>query len=394
MMIIITLCLLLLIAYLFEYYSEKINVPTVMVLLLTGFILREVITCLKIPFPDLFFLLPALGNIGLVLIVLEAALEIDLSREHGKLISQTLILAFVSIIILSFILALVFRLINRQASFNELLLMGVVFAGISSAVAISSSKNLPKSSRVFIIYESSFSDILSIMFFNFLLWNSVVNWTSFYVTLGQLIITIIFSAISIYFLFFLLKKIEHHIKFIPIILLVILIYSLSEVFHLPGLIFILFFGLFLNNYEKLRSIPSLEKIFIKENPAEVKRFKDLVIEFTFLIKSIFFLVFGFAVSPNEVFNAGDFIRALGIVALIFGLRWLLLRVMRINLDRVIYFAPRGLITILLFVTLAEQGKSLFFSRGMVFLVVLLSCLVMVVGSVVRKKKELESPVSD
>jgi len=360
-----------------------------MVLLLTGFILREVITYLNIPLPDLFFLLPALGNIGLVLIVLEAALEIDLGREHGKLISQTLILAFVSIIILSFILALVFMLTNGERSFNELLLMGVVFAGTSSAVAISSSKNLPQPSRLFIIYESSFSDILSIMFFNFLLWNSVVNWTSFYVTLGQLILTIIFSAISIYFLFFLLKRIEHHVKFIPIILLVILLYSLSEVFHLPGLIFILFFGLFLNNYEKLRSVPYLEKIFIKENPTEVKKFKDLVIEFTFLIKSIFFLVFGFAVSPNEVFNAKDFIRALGIVALIFGLRWLLMRLMRINLDRVLYFAPRGLITILLFVTLAEQGKSLFFSRGMVFLVVLLSCLVMVVGNVVGKNKDLE-----
>ena len=44
MTVVIALCLLLLVAYLFEFYSEKINVPTVMVLLLAGFLLREIIT--------------------------------------------------------------------------------------------------------------------------------------------------------------------------------------------------------------------------------------------------------------------------------------------------------------------------------------------------------------
>lgn len=57
-----------------------------MILLLVGFLLREIITYFKIPFPDIFFLLPALGNLGLLLIVLEATLSIKLNREHGKLL--------------------------------------------------------------------------------------------------------------------------------------------------------------------------------------------------------------------------------------------------------------------------------------------------------------------
>lgn len=237
--------------------------------------------------------------------------------------------------------------------------MAAVFAGSSSAVAISSSKHLPTTSRNFVVYESSFSDILSIMFFNFLLWNQTLSGNIFFIALSQLIITVIISAVSIYFLFFLIQRIEHEIKFIPIILLVILIYSVSEIMHLPGLIFILFFGLFLNNYDRVQSLPWLKKMFIKENPGEVTRFKDLVVEFTFLIKSIFFLVFGFAVSRREVLNLPDLFKALVIVAVIFGLRWLLLKLMRIELDRVLYFAPRGLITILLFVTLQEKGLAPF-----------------------------------
>jgi hypothetical protein len=38
---------------------------------------------------------------------------------------------------------------------------------------------------------------------------------------------------------FLLNKIQHHIKFVPIVLLIILIYEISKIFHLPALIFIL-----------------------------------------------------------------------------------------------------------------------------------------------------------
>ncbi|HOJ26395.1 MAG TPA: cation:proton antiporter [Candidatus Saccharicenans sp.] len=387
MTVVIAICLLLLIAYLFEFYSEKINVPTVMILLLVGFLLREIITYFKIPFPDIFFLLPALGNLGLLLIVLEATLSIKLNREHGKLLFQTLGLALASIIILSFLLALALRSTHPEVSFRELLLMAAVFAGSSSAVAISSSKHLPTTSRNFVVYESSFSDILSIMFFNFLLWNQTLSGNIFFIALSQLIITVIISAVSIYFLFFLIQRIEHEIKFIPIILLVILIYSVSEIMHLPGLIFILFFGLFLNNYDRVQSLPWLKKMFIKENPGEVTRFKDLVVEFTFLIKSIFFLVFGFAVSRREVLNLPDLFKALVIVAVIFGLRWLLLKLMRIELDRVLYFAPRGLITILLFVTLQEKGLAPFLSRGMVFQVVFLSCLVMVIGNLAGKKQE-------
>ena len=212
MTVVIALCLLLLIAYLFEFYSEKINVPTVMILLLVGFLLREIITYFKIPFPDLFFLLPALGNLGLLLIVLEATLSIKLNREHGKLLLQTLGLALASIIILSFLLALALRSTHPEVSFRELLLMAAVFAGSSSAVAISSSKHLPTASRNFVVYESSFSDILSIMFFNFLLWNQTLGGNIFFIALSQLIITVIISAVSIYFLFFLIQRIEHEIK--------------------------------------------------------------------------------------------------------------------------------------------------------------------------------------
>jgi uncharacterized membrane protein YjdF len=48
------------------------------------------------------------------------------------------------------------------------------------------------------------------------------------------------------------KKINHHVKFLPIVISIILIYTLSKIFHLPALIFILIFGLLLNNLDELK----------------------------------------------------------------------------------------------------------------------------------------------
>jgi hypothetical protein len=55
----------------------------------------------------------------------------------------------------------------------------------------------------------------------------------------EILIIIAISFVATILLSFLLNKIQHHIKFVPIVLLIILIYEISKIFHLPALIFIL-----------------------------------------------------------------------------------------------------------------------------------------------------------
>jgi hypothetical protein len=54
----------------------------------------------------------------------------------------------------------------------------------------------------------------------------------------EILIIIAISFVATILLSFLLNKIQHHIKFVPIVL-IILIYEISKIFHLPALIFIL-----------------------------------------------------------------------------------------------------------------------------------------------------------
>jgi len=76
--IIITICTLLLIAYIFDLTSSKTKVPSVILLLLLGWLVQQGSLLFKINIPDLTALLPILGTVGLILIVLEGSLEFTL----------------------------------------------------------------------------------------------------------------------------------------------------------------------------------------------------------------------------------------------------------------------------------------------------------------------------
>jgi len=73
--IIIAFCSLLLIAYVFDLTSANTKIPSVILLLLLGWLIRQMTVFLPFELPDLSSILPVFGTIGLILIVLEGALE-------------------------------------------------------------------------------------------------------------------------------------------------------------------------------------------------------------------------------------------------------------------------------------------------------------------------------
>ena len=161
-------------------------------------------------------LIPVLGTIGLILIVLEGGPRIrDYSREitshYKRVFSQGIIL--------------ILNIVAISLAFEHLLGMtpqaAVIYATplsiISSAVAIPSSAGSREQEKEFVVYESTFSDILGIMtlimpFANLkpikpLLAESLV-------ALGlQILGVIVVSLLITFCLFYLLQRIEHHVKF-------------------------------------------------------------------------------------------------------------------------------------------------------------------------------------
>ena len=90
--IIITICAMLLLAYVFDITSPHTKVPSVILLLLLGWLVKQLSVMFEIPVAGLDPLLPILGSVGLILIVLEGALELELNAAKKKLIIRSVIL--------------------------------------------------------------------------------------------------------------------------------------------------------------------------------------------------------------------------------------------------------------------------------------------------------------
>lgn len=382
--IIITLCSLLLLAYLFDVSAPKTKIPTVILLLLLGWGVKNTSIILNIDIPNLEPILPILGTIGLILIVLEGALELELEPCKFEMIKKSTLLALIQMLVISFGLALSFQYFGGS-TFKAGLINAIPLVIVSSAIAIPSAKNLLQNEKEFITYESSLSDIFGVIFFNFILANDHLNASSFGMFLLQLLLMIIVSMASTIILSYLLKRINHSIKFIPIILLVILIYSISKVYHMPSLIFILIFGLFIGNIDELKKISWINRMKPENLNQEVHKFKEITTEITFMIRALFFLLFGYLINISELLNMDTALWAFLLTGSIFMLRYLVIYLFQLKQNPILFIAPRGLITILLFLSIPSSQQFYMANKSLILQVIILTAFVMMFGLINYKK---------
>jgi potassium/hydrogen antiporter len=389
--IIITICSLILLAYVFDITSSKTRIPSVILLLLVGWIMRQVGDVLEFELPNLTPILSVMGTVGLILIVLEGSLELELNRSKIPVIRKSVVVSFFPIIILSLGLAYAISAIGGYP-FRESLVNAIPLAVISSSIAIPSAANLAAGKREFVIYESSLSDIFGVLMFDFFVLNEMVTTGSFLNFLMQLVAIIIISFTASAALSYLLSKIEHHIKFAPIILLVILIYGISKIYHLPALVFILAFGLFLGNLDELKRIKWIQKLHPQDLNEEVKKFREISIEAAFVVRAIFFLLFGYVIDTAELLNGETLLWAVSIVAGIFFIRALQLKAVGLPLMPLLFIAPRGLITILLFLSIPVTLHVDIINRPLIIQVIILTSLIMMTGLIFNRKQGELKPV--
>lgn len=385
--IIIAVCCLLLFAYIFDLTASRTRIPSVILLLILGWGVRQLTQIINIPIPDLARLLPFLGTLGLILIVLDGTLELELNKSKKSLIIKSVTAALLPIFALTFLLAFAFQYFLPGLSFTDALTNAVPFCVISSSIAIPSAKHLSKANREFITYESSLSDIFGVIIFNFIALNELNQSSTIAQSSLQLLIMIGVAFGATLLLAFLLSKIDHHIKFIPIILLILLIYSIAKMYHLPALIFIMIFGLFLGNLDELKRFKWISILKPYSLDKEVVKFKELTAEATFLVRALFFLLFGFLIETKEIINTDTLIWAAGIVAAMLIIRAVQFKISGIEMFPMLFIAPRGLINILLFLSIVPAQNIPIVNKSLLLQVILLTALVLMLGLMFTSKKK-------
>ncbi len=385
--IIIAFCVLIIIAYIFDITSSDTKIPSVILLLLLGWLVHQLTDFMDVQIPNLEGILPLLGTVGLIMIVLEGTLELEINLKKLSTLAKAFFSASISLIVFSLILAYFFHFVSGY-SFKLCLINAIPLSVISSSIAIPSVRNLGIEVREFVTYESSLSDIVGVILFNFFALNEVVDFRAVMNFGVEFVYIILISFAATAALAFLLSKINHHVKFAPIIFLIILIYTVAKYFHLPALIFVLVLGLFLGNFDiagENRFIKLLKPEILDK---EVHKFKELVIEATFLVRSIFFILFGFLMKTSEILDTKTLGWAAGIVSLIFTIRAIQLYVTKMDMLPYLFIAPRGLITILLFLAIPSTYFMPLVSISLVIQIVIFTALFMMLGMIFKRKDEV------
>ncbi|MGB1634189.1 MAG: cation:proton antiporter [Flavobacteriaceae bacterium] len=388
--------LLIVFSYLFDRFARKTKFPAVILLMFTGILFRLLSSAYG--FNQLGFLddlIPVLGTVGLILIVLEGALELKISKEKLPLLLKGFIAALVILLLNIAALQWVFSSLFEMSA-QVAVLSAIPLAIISSAVAIPSAGGLLEKEREFVVYESTFSDILGIMIFNYALrqfevGEGLLNSSSLVALLFQIIGVVVISIGITYILFKLLRQIEHHVKFFLILALLILVYAFGKLFHLPALVTIFIFGIFLSNVKSL--LPRFLKNYLDldHTEKELHEFHLLTAESTFLVRTFFFLFFGFSIQLSTFNSIQPLIYGVIIILIMLALRYLYFSATTVQIkpSPLVYLSPRGLISILLFLQLKDVSfvdLSLSPIDERVLLIVILgTMLVMLLGTLKKSK---------
>lgn len=261
--ILIAFCVMILLAYFFDITAKYSKIPGVLFLILTGIGINHLAGNLNIYIPEIAQILPVMGTLGLILIVLEGSMDLTLSREKSRLIANSLFSAVMLILIfVAFFTYVAVYFLHYDIKTS--IINTIPIAVISSAVAIPSATGLLPADREFVIYESSLSDIIGILFFNFIYFSNGNIFSDVFVSFTELIIMLIFSIVFSTGLAILLHKINHHVKYIIIITAIILVYALAKLFHLSSLLVVLIFGLVMNNNMLFKNKFSVQIINFEE----------------------------------------------------------------------------------------------------------------------------------
>lgn len=397
--ILFALPLLVIFSYLFDTLARKTKFPAVILLLFTGVVIRLIISANGYEdFEFLNDLIPVLGTIGLILIVLEGALELEINRQKLPVIIKGFLSAIVILLLNIIVISWLFNYFLGM-ELHTATIFATPLSIISSAVAIPSAANLLNQDKEFVIYESTFSDILGIVIFNYSIRQAESGQPMIaiesIVGLGLQILGIVAISILItYVLFRLLQNIEHHVKFFLILSLLVLVYAIGKFFHLPALLTIFIFGVFLSNIKEL--LPSFLLRYFQLNHSEkgLHEFHILTAESTFIVRTFFFLFFGFSIVISDFDSFMPLVYGVLVFAIMFLIRYLyfFLTSFKLKPTVLLYMSPRGLISILLFLQIKNleiiKIENSVIDERILLVVILTSMFVMTLGTISDKQKSL------
>lgn len=424
--------LVLILSFFFGELSKRTSVPSVLMLIILGVLINLGLEAGGLGGYDFGPILQTLGTVGLIMIVLEAALELKLDRDKIFPITIALVIALVGLLLSTWVTALILQYFIEGMDSLHAWIYATPLSILSSAIIIPSVVHLRNDKKEFHIYESTFSDILGIMVFYFLLSKlphsadgsdthlpdvsgdhaattidtliqsgaehvAIVTdqissaaehgGGSFLNFILTTILTIVLSIIFSYLIVFVFQRIKSSAKLFLLISVLLLLYSVGKLAHLSPLFIILIFGLVIANMDLFFQGPFKKWLDKKEAKSIYHGLHLVTMETAFVVRTFFFVIFGITIQFASLASWS----VLGVSALcliiIYIIRFALLRVsIGKDIKPQLYIAPRGLITVLLFTAIPAAAEIPAFSEGILLFIIIGTSLVMTWAMIADKKR--------
>jgi potassium/hydrogen antiporter len=407
---------LLVLAFVANRLVRFTGVPDVIILMLTGVIIGPVLHWVD---PDVFRgATQGFGSLALILILFEGGLDLKL----GEILSHFaggFFLAIFSYSLSSAAIAFVCRHILHFDWISSLL-VGAVLGCISSSIIIPVLQQVPlrREVRVTLLVEASLGDALAVLAVTCLLGIAAggtatardISWH----LMSSLILGTAAGVLAGMLWSYLLpvlsdERFWHVLTFAA----VLLVYSGTHVLMGNELFAVLVFGLTLSNFPAVRRRLHLDEslgaewfshTLLSHQGSTLQRQKQMLTfhgELAFLIRTFFFVLLGALV--NFAGLRANILLALASFAALLFARWMVVQFTRIvfrgftsqERELMVWFVPRGLITAVLGIDVLEaRGAQFAFLPSLAFAVILLSNLVLLVGTLrARQMADRQTPSS-
>lgn len=387
--LIIECSVIIILSFFFGEISKKTNIPSVLMLIILGIILKFGLDSSSSADFDFRPYLEVLGIVGLIMIVLEAALELKLEKEKYVPIAKAFGIALIGLILSAWAAAALLHFFIPEMPMQNAWIYATPISILSSAIIIPSVSSLREDKKEFHIYESTFSDILGIMMFYFLVapFENGGEATGFLEFGGTLILTIVLSLIASYAIVIIFQRIETHVKLFLLIAVLLLLYAIGKKMHLSSLIIILVFGLVIANM-KIFFRGTLSHFLDKAKAEGIYEGLHVVtMETAFVVRTFFFVVFGLTITLASLANMKVAMISILIIASIYIIRFVILRLfIGKDIHPQLYIAPRGLITVLLFYAIPEAATVAGFESGILLYVIIGTSVIMTFAMIADKRR--------
>lgn len=395
---------LLVLAFLANRLFRVTRIPDVVVLMVLGVLLGPVLGV--IDGSRFRTITGGIGTLAIVLVLFEAGLELDL-RDTIRQFPGSLLLSLLSF---STSVGAVAFLGFHFAGLPLLsaLMVGAVLGCTSSTIVLPVLQQVEARApvRIALSLESALGDVFAVLMVGVLLDLNTANGPFLHnvvqTLLGQIAVAVLLGLLD-GLLWSRLLPILSEQRFWHVLTLanVLLVYAGAEYLHAGGLIAVLSFGLTLANFPGI--VAQLDESMVPnedsgEHHRHVLTFHS---ELGFLVRTFFFVMLG------AVAEIGGLLRNLSLCLLtVCGLfvsrllavqlsGWAIRNLQLGDRELLLWMMPRGLITaVLAFQVVQVRGEKVFsFLPALAFAVILVTNLMLVIGSVRAKKRSTQPEMS-